>query len=310
VARSLPARKSRYGSWLALITVLLALGSTGAARAAEPAKGPAVWLYRFPDQNTAAVVPALQQHGVRRVFLSVRSEWLERYAEKLRGFLRAAHRAGIEVDAMTLQDPSYVRAEKHPAAMGEIDRILAFCRAEPAAAFDGVHLDAEPHVLFRGGENRTADDWAFNEGLMKQYVELLAKASQKVRESGVTAASGRPLQLSAAVAWWYNERARDGRLPSGAAVLLGRHLDFVVPMVYDGIGGSSADVIRRVSDELTAVPTMIGLARKEFKRDEDLQQAIRALDEKYRDNPRYRGVSIFEYDRWLREPAKSAPDPP
>jgi hypothetical protein len=193
-----------------------------------------------------------------------------------------------------------VRTEKQAQAAREINLVLNFCRANPDAAFDGIHLDAEPHVDFRGGENRTAEDWAFNEGLMKQYLALVTRVSVQVKAGGLPLKAGRPFQLSAAVAWWYNERAKDGRLPSGAAAALGKHLDFIVPMVYDGIGGSAEDVIRRVSDELETTPTMIGLARKEFNSSAAFQQTIRALDEKYRANPRYRGISIFEYDRWTQ----------
>ncbi|MCC2671675.1 MAG: hypothetical protein K0Q72_4146, partial [Armatimonadetes bacterium] len=133
-----------------------------------------------------------------------------------------------------------------------------------------------------------------------QYLALVTRVSVQVKAGGLPLKAGRPFQLSAAVAWWYNERAKDGRLPSGAAAALGKHLDFIVPMVYDGIGGSAEDVIRRVSDELETTPTMIGLARKEFNSSAALQQTIRALDEKYRANPRYRGISIFEYDRWTQ----------
>jgi hypothetical protein len=281
------------------------LGSGARAQAARPvAPKVAVWLYRFRDLDNDALLANLKARGVGRVFLSVPRSLLMQSVDKLQSFVAKAHAAGIEVHAMTLEDPSFVLQENHARASREIDALLAYCREHPAASFDGIHLDAEPHMLFQGKGERTAADWAANEALMKQYSALLEQTSRQVQERGLKGLSGQPLRLSAAIAWWYNERAKDGPLPSGSAKLLGKSLDFVVPMVYDGIGGSAADVIRRVDDELQAVPTVIGVARKEYPSEEALQSAIEKLNERYSASPNFQGVCVFEYHRWFGIPRK------
>jgi hypothetical protein len=264
----------------------------------------AVWLYRFRDLESEAVLADLQRRQVNRVFLSVPRTLLTESGGKLARFLSGAHRKGMEVHAMLLEDPSFVLRENHPRAKRDVETLIAYCREHPAAAFDGVHLDAEPHVLFQGKGKRTDADWAANEALMQQYGELLAQTFRQVRESGLKGISNRPLSLSAAVAWWHNERAKDGHLPSGAVKTLTRYLDFVVPMVYDGIGGSAADVARRVDDELAEAPTLVGVARKEYPSDDALRTAISALNERYAASPNFRGVSVFEYARWAGVPRK------
>jgi len=285
---------------LLLAICCLSADSGAWAQAARPVSPKvAVWLYRFQDLDTDEVLTNLQGRSVGRVFLSVPRSLLTAPSDKLLAFISRAHAAGIEVHAMTLEDPSFVRQENHSKAQGEIDALLAFCREHPTASFDGIHLDAEPHVLFQGKGERTAGDWAANEALMKQYLALVEQTSRQVRTSGLQGFSRQPLRLSAAIAWWYNERAKDGSLPSGSARQLGKSLDFVVPMVYDGIGGSAADVIRRVDDELESVPTMVGVARKEYPTEEALQSAIGKLNERYGPNPNFQGISIFEYTRWF-----------
>jgi hypothetical protein len=76
-------------------------------------------------------------------------------------------------------------------------------------------------------------------------------------------------------------------------------------MVYDGIGGTAADVIRRVDDELAEVPTMIGVARKEYPSADGLQAAIAKLNERYAQNPNFQGACVFEYSRWFEVPRKN-----
>lgn len=264
----------------------------------------AVWLYRFRELDNDEILANLRQRQVGTVFLSVPRSLITQSSEKLQAFIAKSHAAGLEVHAMTLEDPSFVRRENHPKAQREIAALLAYCREHPEAAFDGVHLDAEPHVLFQGKGARTPADWSANEALMKQYVELLAQTSRQVRESSLIGRAHQPVRLSAAVAWWYNERAKDGNLPSGAARTLGKYLDFAVPMVYDGIGGSAADVSRRIDDELADVPTMIGVARKEYPSQEALDSAIRTLNEQYGHRATFRGISIFEYSRWFGVPRR------
>lgn len=291
-----------------IASILVGISVTPPLAVAQPSRPTppklAVWLSRFRELDNDEILANLRQRQVGTVFLSVPRSLITQSSEKLQGFIAKSHAAGLEVHAMTLEDPLFVRRENHPKAQREIAALLSYCREHPETSFDGVHLDAEPHVLFQGKGARTPEDWSANEALMQQYVELLAQTSRQVRESSLKGRSHQPLRVSAAIAWWYNERAKDGNLPSGAARTLGKYLDFVVPMVYDGIGGSAADVSRRIDDELADVPTMIGVARKEYPSQEALDTAIRSLNEQYGQRPTFRGISIFEYSRWFGVPRR------
>jgi len=103
------------------------------------------------------------------------------------------------------------------------------------------------------------------------------------------------LIFSACIPWWSNEQADRGNLPSGDTWEIGKYVDIVIPLVYDGIGHTVDDIVLRVSDEIIERPTVVGINAKEFASYEELLSTIQNLDSFYANNSNYLGCSIFEY---------------
>ena len=124
---------------------------------------------------------------------------------------------------------------------------------------------------------------------MQQYLGLIERVRATLNGSGVD------LELSASIAWWYNEQATNGNLPSGDASLIAQRVEVLVPMVYDGIGDTVQSLISRSEDEIAKAPTLIGIGASEFPTYVDLLGAVESLNSHFADTVNYEGVSIYEY---------------
>lgn len=66
---------------------------------------------------------------------------------ELRGFLKEAHAAGLEVHALDGY-PEYAQQEYHFAPLAIADSVIAFNRnSAPDEGFDGIHFDNEPYLI-------------------------------------------------------------------------------------------------------------------------------------------------------------------
>ncbi len=259
-----------------------------------------VWLYNFNDLDNNIILQNLKKHAVKKVFLSVNHAQLQdetsTYFQKIKSFIISAHQNNISIHAMTLEDPIFSFEKYHSKAEEIIGIILNYCKKQQnsLAAFDGIHLDVEPHIL----PEWTELDWGANEKIMQQYINLLKKTKSQITIQALPkpVTSQIKFELSSAIGWWYNEQAKAGNLPSGDAKILMAHLDFIVPMVYDGVGKSVSDIIQRVSDEIQEAPTMIGLDPKNFSTLKTLLASVEQLNNKhFYANKNYKYVCLFDY---------------
>ena len=207
------------------------------------------------------------------------------YASAMQEFISRANGLGIAVHAMTLEDPSFSFSTTLPQALTLVDHIIAFCDGHPDSPFSGIHVDTEPHDP-RAWQSQ---DLSQLESIMRQYLRLLERVRSSLDNSGLA------LELSASIAWWYNDQARNGNLPSGDAASIGQRIEVLVPMVYDGIGETVQSLISRSEDEIEKAPTLIGIGASEFRSYTDLASAIDSLNEHFAGMANYQGVSIYDY---------------
>ena len=154
------------------------------------------------------------------------------YASAMQEFISRANGLGIAVHAMTLEDPSFSFSTTLPQALTLVDHIIAFCDGHPGSPFSGIHVDTEPHDP-RAWQSQ---DLSQLKSIMRQYLRLLERVRSSLDNSGLA------LELSASIAWWYNDPARNGNLPSGDAASIGQRIEVLVPMVYDGIGENGPEL--------------------------------------------------------------------
>ena len=256
----------------------------------------AIWMYQFPELDNKETIKELLDMGINLVFLSTDSSRLlpsgtnasRAYTQKMRDFINRSHNAGISVHAMTLEDTGFTFSKYHARGAQLVEWIIDFSAdSETLEPFDGVHIDTEPHALPSWSDAMANQDWAGMEKTMQQYVQLLATIHDTLRTSPVT------LPLSPAIHWKYSEWAADGKVPSADPEILGRYVDFLVPMVYEITG--SAKIHSRSLGEATKVPTLVGISAIDFSGYESLKDSIAALGERFKDEDKYMGTSVFKF---------------
>ncbi|MCF8245257.1 MAG: hypothetical protein K9J37_12745 [Saprospiraceae bacterium] len=296
----------------------------------------AVWMYKFEQWmnepnfgNRVSKVSAIQ---FNLIYLGVDSEKLNiagTYKDKIIAFVTLANSLGIDVHALTLQDPHFSLSYKHAAALARIQNILQYNISNPNAAFDGIHIDPEPHILIDWDhpihpfwttqqENEALNSAGSLEALalanpvmvneiktrraevMTQFVSLLQQIrAQKIDTYNAT--HDPDIIFSSTVGWWYNELRNgttNGYLPTGATGLTAK-LHVIVPMVYSGgIGQSAADIISKVKDEIQMAhaPTIIGISVEALTNFAGVQSAINLLTQGFVSDAAYQGISVFQFD--------------
>ncbi len=266
----------------------------------------AVWVYGFgaPGWNSTERLAFLSGMGVNQIFLSLdvrkidggHANYDAAYASALADLIEQAKGRDISVHAMTLEDPVFTYLANHAAGVALLQNILAYNGAHPGARLAGVHIDTEPHALPEWADM----SWADRETVMQQYVALLGKIRT------VLGPKGSAVEFSAAIGWWYNEEAVAGHLPSGAVAMLAQSLDVLVPMVYDGVGGSAADIMGRAEDEVQAAPTLIGMGAQELGTYANVAATAHALARNFVGSAPYLGTSVFGYDKLPVWPIKGS----
>jgi hypothetical protein len=310
-----------HGALGASLTVLgLAVGCAPVAPgpgAGAPAGIPdaAVWVYgagRWAPGEQEAHLARLATMA-RRLYLSVEegSRLLvddpadaRRLGELLN---RAAGRFGLAVEAMLLQDPSWV---SDPAgAVERIRRVVAFHAARRASGrpgFAGLHFDIEPHSTEAWPCASAGERAAALHGLQ----EIFRRARAAVRAGAPAPAPA----LSAALPWWLGPLSAE--VPDAAPAAWLVELDEVVLMVYGDPGGplvgdSGAAVLRRIDDARLwrDLPSgrglRVGLATFEHKDVAALRATIAEVRAGLGARPGFRGVAIFANDQVYDAPLVS-----
>lgn len=262
-----------------------------------------VWMYGFENGfDNATEVGYLSSMGINQVYLSIGSVAVHRmiddssgsydasYTNNLADFISRSNNAGISVHAMTLEDPFFTDTNNHSFGSGLIDNILSYNSRNANAAFDGIHINVEAHnpLVWQSGTLNELNV------LLAGYNILTSSIYDQINT--FEAAVGQNIIFSGSVAWWYNENAYSGVLPNGYATLLSQNLDVLIPLVFDGVGGSLIDIVNKSGDEISAAPTIIGIGTHEFATYGDVMGVRTGLDATFSGYPNYLGTAIFDYN--------------
>ncbi len=272
-----------------------------------------VWMYGFEDGfDNAEEVGYLSDMGINQIYLSMgiaenhklidqgSGSYDGTYTAGLSDFITRSNNAGISVHAMTLEDPVFTYTDNHAAGFGLVDNILSYNTSNSGAAFDGIHINVDPWTL----GDWDPVDWVYNNNLLGQYIDLTSGISDQITTHS------QPLEFSATIAWWFNEEANNGILTNGYTTTLTENVDVLVPLVYDGVGGSWLDIVDRAGDEISEAPTLIGIGAHEFTSYSDVINAQTGLDAAFSGNSNYMGTSVFKYDSLKTQYLTSvAPEP-
>ena len=301
------------GALGASLTLLgLALGGVSIARAPEAgasadAPDAAIWVYGAhrwgPDERD----DHLARLGAiaRRLYLSVEDgprlvvddpDDARRLGELLD---RAAGRFGLAVEAMLLQDPSWV--SDPTGAVERVARVVAFHAARRASGrpgFAGLHFDLEPH---------TTETWEC--AVVGERAAIVRGLQDIFRRARAAARAGAPAPsptMSAALPWWLGPLSAEVPNTTPAKWLV--ELDEVVLMVYGEPGGplvgeSGPAVLRRVDDTRLwqSLPPgrglRIGLATFEHRDPAALRATIDEVTARIGVRRGFRGVAIFAHEQ-------------
>ncbi|MHA1372380.1 MAG: hypothetical protein ACTSRA_21990 [Promethearchaeota archaeon] len=262
-----------------------------------------VWCYDLYNQAPDDILVNLEDLDLDFIFLSVDSRAIddrqekfnESYMEKVLTFLSLCDKREISVHAMILEDPAFVDVQNHESALNSIDSILHF-NENNDVRFKGVHIDTEPHVNIRWASasnwsqrNEVFQDWLSLLGKIRQYVDVnYFNTSDLDNKSGID-----DFEFSAAIGHWYHDRSETGDLAGGSAAELHDFLDFIVPMVYDGIGRTAAEIIDAVEPEMSQAPVVIGVGGSEFESNEDMMDVLDTVTAYFESNANFLGTCIF-----------------
>ena len=281
-----------------LATVLLSDSGTTASDRADVA----VWVYGAEAWSDSEIVRQLARRPARagRLYLSVEAGARllvddPNDAARMGAVLDAAARLGLQVEAMLLQDPAWLKDSEGAAVRAA--RVIAFDRSRRAAGrpgFIGLHFDIEPH---------TQEDWVCGDATIRRdMIRRLRGVFGRI--AGARDEAGAPrLMLSAALPWWLGSLSAE--MPEAAPSALLAHLDEVVLMVYGNPGGplvgeSAAAVLRRVDDTRiwSQIPPgrglRVGLATYEYRDEAALEVAIREVSAHLGGRVGFRGAAVFE----------------
>ena len=174
--------------------------------------------------------------------------------ERLISNVLAFRKQNIAVHLMCLESTSYI--DNPISAYKEIAGILKFVN-EHNLDIQGIHTDCEPHAREDWKKASPEEKNKIFENYLK-VIEYGRKAINELRPK--TAYSG-------AVAWWYARLSMNNELQNGRGYDLvnEERFDFIMPMIYDGAGGSVEDLVDKSRDYIMdGAATVIGIAVNDY----------------------------------------------
>jgi len=241
----------KYGAELRAWLVGLLLGLTLTAHAQPLSK--AIWVWE-QDTYVALESPAQAQDMVR--FLKRRGvDTLYLYADAQGGrnlllaqpqlyarLIETLHREGMRVHALLgswpLHTERYILPENRSQALQMVQRVLDYNQsAMPAAQFDGINLDIEPHVL---------DDWSSRR---EEYLQMFLQVSEAWM--ALKRQMNQTLQIGPAIAFWLDgiEVTHAGRRKPASEHLQDIY-DHVVLMDYRDHAHGPDGILSHAQDEI------------------------------------------------------------
>ncbi|ORX75984.1 hypothetical protein BCR32DRAFT_329570 [Anaeromyces robustus] len=183
---------------------------------------------------------------------------------------------------MCLENTDYI--DNPILAYNEISEILKFVN-ENNLDIEGIHIDCEPH----GREDWKTASVEEKNDIFNNYLKVIEYGRQAINEF-------RPnTKYSAAVAWWYSAITKNKELVYGRGgdLVNKDRLDFIIPMIYDGAGGTVEKVISNSEDYITDnVSTVIGIAVNDYNYN-NFNNIIQEIKKRRRESKYFKGISIF-----------------
>ncbi|EAX82980.1 hypothetical protein TVAG_514020 [Trichomonas vaginalis G3] len=248
------------------------------------------WFYKGYDKSTSPAKNAqwASDHNWNYVLFSTDITTDERKQQTLEN-IREFKKKKISFHIMCLEDTIFI--EKHDSALKSIDALLDFFEKNNEFP-DGIHIDVEPHALYHVGTPE------FNECFQK-WLDLLTKIRARLNKYP-------DLLFSAAVAYWYGVKTDDGNITNGHGydMVNDKRLHSMMPMIYDGAGGTADKVYNRAKYYLQDRSNIvIGLDPKEYESVEQMRKVAQEVSERFAKNgtetsKHLWGFSIFSNTRY------------
>jgi len=188
----------------------------------------------------------------------------------------------IDVHLMCLEDASYI--DNPILAYNEISEILKYVNA---IDFDlqGIYIDCSPTAK---REWYSVSDEKRNE-IFRNYLKVLEYGRKAINDF-------RPnTTFSGGIAWWLSGDAKSGELEYGRGYDLVNkdRLDFIIPLIFDGSGGTVEKVINNSEDYLAdKVSTSIGISVEEYDYN-NFNDIIQNIKDNRKGNEYFKGITIF-----------------
>lgn len=271
-------------------------GPSVQASGAEGQRVVSTWMWNpyAIGQETDSTLQQLAYKGVNRVYLFVDPSYPAFYYSS---FIRKANAQHIEVQALG-GAPNWVLPEHNKKLYEFIDWVKGYNGSVlPEERFAGIHLDVEPYVL---PEWRQDPDTVI--GLWKDTVSGFVEEVKS--DSSLKVGMDMPV-------WLDSFEMGDGQ--GGRTTLSGwliRRMDEVTLMAYLD---NARDIAASVQTELieadqAGVPVLVAVDTVDSgepgsfygKGEARMMQELAALPEKLAGHPSFQGVSVHEWDSWLK----------
>ena len=239
------------------------------------------WFYEIHKKSAERNADFACDHGWNYVLLTTNIE--SKYSRKLLVKNTIAFRErGIDVHLMCLEDPSYI--DNPVSAYHEISKILEYANKK-RLDIQGIHIDCKPTDK---KEWYSVSEEERNE-IFRNYLKVLEYGRRAINDF-------RPhITFSGGVAWWLSGDAKNGELENGRGYDLVRkdRLDLIIPMIFNGSGGSIEKILEYSEDFLTdKVSTTIGISVEDYDYNE-FEDLIQNIKEKRKERKNFKGICVF-----------------
>ena len=198
----------------------------------------------------------------------------------------------ISVHFMTLQDTNYL--DNPESVYDKIKEIIIFVKNNNLD-IQGIHIDVEPHAHpdWKNGDSEKRTK------IFQNYTKILEICRKAINDYNPN------LVFSAAVAWFYPSKTKKNEIIGGRGYDLvnEKRLDFVVPMIYSGAGGSLESIMKHSEEYLEdKANTFIGIDVRDYN--EGLEDMINKVYANRKNSTYFYGISIFSnnyYSDWGKE---------
>ena len=206
--------------------------------------------------------------------------------------IREFRKLNISVHFMTLENPKYL---DNPEIVYDIIKDIIIYVKNNSLDIQGIHIDVEPHAK---------DEWKNGDSeirtkIFKNYTKILENCRKAINDYMPN------LTFSAAVAWFYSSKTKKNEIMDGRGYELvnKKRLDFIVPMIYSGAGGSFENIMKHTNDYIEdKANTVIGIAVRDYNN--SLNDMINKIYENRKNLSYFYGISIFAnhyYSDWGSE---------